>query len=352
VRVLTWTWRWVRGRSQRTKVVAASSSAVAAAGLTVGLLLIPGQRPAPLPPSPPLPTKPAVPVHAKPPLRSPFTGERVKKLRTVLAVKIDNIVLARPQTGLTKADIVYVLPVEGGLSRFMAIFSSHLPPVIGPVRSAREDDLQLLRQFRRPAFAWSGAQPHLVPVVERARIADLYANLVGGYFRDNSRIAPYNLYAHTKQLLAEAKARRASKAQDIGFRFGQAPAGGQARKSASVSYSAASFRFTWSRSKGRWMVWMDGRRAASTEGPQLSAATVVIQRTIVSTSRFLEWPGIRPPFARSRGSGRALVLRDGKAYHAHWSRPNGRDPTTFTTNSGQRMTFARGPVWVVLAPRR
>jgi len=337
--------KWTR----RTKVVAASSSVVAAAGLTTGLLLIPGQRPAPPPPPAPPAAPYAKPVHIDPPLRSPFTGERVKKLRTVLAVKIDNIVFARPQTGLTQADIVYVLPVEGGLSRFMAIFSSHTPRVIGPVRSAREDDLQLLRQFGRPAFAWSGAQPQLVKVVEHARIADLYDSLVGGYYRDNSRIAPYNLYAHTKRLLAEAKG--ASKAHDIGFRFGQAPAGGKARASASVSYAAASFRFTWSRSKGRWLVWMDGQRAASTEGPQLSAATVVIQRTIVSTSRFLEWPGIRPPFARSVGSGSALVLRDGKAYDAHWSRPHRHDRTIFKTDSGQRMTFARGPVWIVLAPR-
>ena len=344
MRVLKWT--------RNTKIVTASSAVVAAAGLTTGLLLTSGQSPAPPPPPPP--AKPAVPAPAHvadPPLRSPFTGERVKKLRTVLAVKIDNIVYARPQTGLTHADIVYVLPVEGGLSRFMAVFSSHPPRVIGPVRSAREDDLQLLRQFGRPAFAWSGAQPQLVKVVERARIADLYANLVGGYHRDNNRIAPYNLYARTKKLLAEAQAKGASKAHNIGFRFGHAPAGGRARASASVSYSAASYRFTWSRSKGRWLVWMDGRRAASTEGPQLSAATVVIQRTIVSTSRFLEWPGIRPPFARSIGSGRALVLRDGKAYHAHWSRPHGRDGTIFTTDSGQRMTFARGPVWIVLAPR-
>ena len=337
--------KWTR----RTKIVAASSSVVAAAGLTTGLLLIPGQRPAPPPPPPPPATPYAKPVHIDPPLRSPFTGERVKKLRTVLAVKIDNIVFARPQTGLTQADIVYVLPVEGGLSRFMAIFSSRTPRVIGPVRSAREDDLQLLRQFGRPAFAWSGAQPQLVKVVEHARIADLYDSLVGGYYRDNSRIAPYNLYAHTKRLLAEAEG--ASKAHDIGFRFGPAPAGGRARASASVSYAAASFRFTWSRSKGRWLVWIDGRRAASTEGPQLSAATVVIQRTIVSTSRFLEWPGIRPPFARSVGSGSALVLRDGKAYHARWSRPHARDRTIFKTDSGQRMTFARGPVWIVLAPR-
>ena len=96
-------------------------------------------------------------------------------LGRVLAVKIDNLAPARPQTGFTGADIVYVLPVEGGLSRFMAVFSSRFPSVIGPVRSAREDDLELLRQFGRPAFAYSGAQPQLLPVVERARTVDLYA---------------------------------------------------------------------------------------------------------------------------------------------------------------------------------
>ncbi len=337
--------------NRRRTVVAAASSGVAAAGLAAGLLLIPGQTPAP--PARPAADTPrpasAAPAPAPARLLSPFTGEPVRSLAPVLAVKIDNIVLARPQTGLTKADIVYVLPVEGGLSRFMAIFSSHFPRVIGPVRSARQDDLQLLRQFGRPAFAYSGAQPQLLKLVERARIADLYAGLAGGYYRDNSRIAPYNLYARTRRLLAEA--RGASTAHGIGFRFGPAPPGGRARASASVSYPAASFTFTWSHARGRWLVRMDGHRAASTEGPQLSAATVVIQRTTVATSPFREWPGIRPPFAESTGSGTALVLRDGRAYHARWIRPHPRDGTTFTADSGQPMTFARGPVWIVLVQR-
>src|SRR5215472_11515729 len=167
-----------------------------------------------------------VPVVKRPgPLMSPFTGERVKKLGPVLIVKIDNIVYTRPQTGLNEADIVYVIPVEGGLSRFMAVFSSHIPPVIGPVRSAREDDLELLRQFGRPGFAFSGAQGQLLPVVQRARIHDLYAWTTRGYYRDNSRIAPYNLYAHTRELLKQAKG--ATRAHGIGFTFGPAPAGGQ-----------------------------------------------------------------------------------------------------------------------------
>jgi hypothetical protein len=275
---------------------------------------------------------------------SPFTGEPAASSGPVLAVKIDNLAPARPQTGLTDADIIYVLPVEGGLSRVLAVFSSHFPPVIGPVRSAREDDLELLRQFGRPAFAYSGAQPYLLPVVEKARTVDLYAGRVGGYVRDPRRIAPHNLYAHTSQLLAEAPG--ASKAHDIGFRFGPAPAGGRPVASFTVSYRAASFTFRWSAADGRWLVWMDGRPAAAAEGGRLGAPTVVIQYIKVRTSRFRE-EGVRPPYAESTGTGTGVVLRGGEAYAIRWSRPDASRGTTFTTTSGGPMTFARGQVWVV-----
>jgi hypothetical protein len=282
-------------------------------------------------------------------LRSPFTGEPVAGLGRVLAVKIDNIGYARPQTGLTRADIVYVLPVEGGLSRFLAVFSAHHPRVIGPVRSAREDDLELLRQFGRPAFAYSGATATLLPYIARtARIVNLYSGITRGYYRDTRRAAPYNLYAHTRQLMAQA--RGASTARDIGFTFGPPPPGGTATRSAAVSYPAAAFRFTWSPARGRWLVSMDGKPAGTTDGGRLSPATVVIQHTTVRTSRFLEY-GQPPPYAQSTGSGTALVLRNGKAWTTHWSRPNPNSGTTYTTTTGQRMTFAPGQVWIILAYR-
>jgi hypothetical protein len=328
----------------RAWILVAASVAVVGAVIAVVVTAMSGGKPASLAPPAPRPSSTPAPVSQQ--LRSPFTGEPIAALRPVLAVKIDNIVLARPQTGLTSADIVYVLPVEGGLSRFLAIFSSRIPPVIGPVRSARQDDLQLLRQFGRPAFAFSGAQPQLLPVVERARIVDLYAGRVTSpYYRDYHRIAPYNLYAHTHQLLAHAAG--ASLAHSIGFVFGPAPAGGRTVARENVSYPAASFAFTWSAARNRWLVWMDGTRAASTEGRQLAAATVIIQHTVVSTSRFLE-RGVRPPYAETTGSGTAVVLRGGKAYQARWARPSVEGGTTFTTDSGQPMTFARGPVWIVL----
>jgi hypothetical protein len=324
-------------RWPRRNVVIGACAAAAAAGLAVALaIVLPGSSSTPAAPAP----------AGSPALSSPFTGEPISAPGPVLAVKIDNLAAARPQTGLTDADIVYVLPVEGGLSRILAVFSSHFPPVIGPVRSAREDDLELLAQFGRPAFAYSGAQPELLPVVEKARIVDLYSGVVGGYFRDPRRFAPHNLYAHTPQLLAEAAG--ASKAHDIGFRFGPAPPGGHRAASFSVSYPAASFTFRWSATDRRWLVWMDGAPARATEGGQLSAPTVVIQYTTIRTSRFRE-AGVRPPYADSTGTGTGLVLRGGQAWTIRWSRPDANGGTTFNTTSGQPMTFARGPVWIVLA---
>ncbi|HEX4087531.1 MAG TPA: DUF3048 domain-containing protein [Trebonia sp.] len=290
----------------------------------------------------PTPTK-----HRPTRLFDPLTGEPAKKLGRVLAVKIDNIVTARPQTGLQSADLVYVIPVEGGLSRFMAVFSSHIPPVIGPVRSARQSDLDILRQFGRPAFAWSGATPHLVPFVERAPLVDLYALKVGGFYRINSRVAPENLYANPRTLLREAP--HASTARDIGFRFGALPAGGRAIHSMTVRYPAATFSFRWSAKAGRWLVWMDGAPGMAAEGGQLGGKTVIIQYTRIATSRFEEYGG-RPPYATSVGSGKAVILRNGRAYTVRWSRPNLDSGTTFTQPDGKRMLFAPGQVWVMYAP--
>ena len=332
-------------RVSRPAVIAGVSSAVALILLAAGIfVLIRHHQVALKRPAPKLTRAAAAPV-----LRSPFTGEPVRKLGPELIYKIDNVQQARPPTGLKRADIVYILPVEGGLSRIFAVFSSHFPPVIGPVRSARAEDLELLRQFGHPAFVYSGAQPELLPVVEHdPHIVDLYAGIVGGFWRDENRIAPYNLYSTTKVLLAEAKG--ASKARGIGFTFGPAPVGGRPAASYSVSYPAAAFTFRWSASQRRWLSWMDGRPAYDADGGQLGGPTVVIQSVVVGASHFREL-GIKPPYANTVGGGTAIVLRNGRAYPARWSRPNASAGTTFTQPDGRPMPFARGQVWIVYAYR-
>jgi hypothetical protein len=280
----------------------------------------------------------------------PFTGLPGRP-RPVLVVKIDNVGPARPHTGLGAADIVYVEQVEAGQSRLMAVFSSRLPSVAGPVRSARESDLELLRQFGQPALAYSGAQSKLLPLLHAAPVHELTpgGDGAGAFFRSGDRVAPHNLYLRPAQALAAAP--RASLARDIGFRFGPAPGGGRPTAQRSVSFPAARFAFTWSAPRDRWLISMDGRPAVTTDGGRLGAATVVIQYVTVRSSRFQDRGGNVSPFSETVGSGRALVLRDGRAYDARWSRPSADGGTSFDTPDGAPLAFTRGPVWVVLAAR-
>ncbi|WP_052867045.1 DUF3048 domain-containing protein [Streptomyces niger] len=281
--------------------------------------------------------------------RSPFTGEDGAGDK-VLAVKIDNVSAARPQTGLEHADILYTEQVEAGLSRILAVFAAHLPDRVGPVRSARESDLELLRQFGHPALAYSGAQAKLRPTLESAPIDALPPGKApDAYVRSPDRAAPHNLYLRPARALEAAPG--ASAPADIGFRFGSAPAGGTRTSEQDVHYPAARFAFTWSESRNRWLVSMDGTPFRTTGGGQLGVATVIVQYVTVRSSRLHDKWGSVTPYTETVGSGDALVLRNGKKYEAHWSRPAADGGTTFTTPDGNHLPFPKGPAWVALTPK-
>ncbi|MFI9555443.1 DUF3048 domain-containing protein [Nonomuraea endophytica] len=282
----------------------------------------------------------------------PFTGLPDEGRKPVLAVKIENTAAGKPQMGLKSADIVYVEQVEAGLTRLMAIFSSKIPAKVGPVRSARISDLHIAPQFGKPAFAYSGAQTKMLPLIAEASLFDVGDTRNGGaYFRQPGRFAPYNLFANTKKLLSAAP--KASKAKDIGFTFGDAPAeGGVDKKSWTVRWPAARFTFNWSEAKKQWMIWQDGKKDMAAEGGQLSAPTIVIQYTKTVRSQFHDKNQSYTPLVHSTGKGSAIVLRDGKAYKAKWERESEESGTTFTTAEGEPMNFAPGQVWIALASRK
>jgi hypothetical protein len=281
--------------------------------------------------------------------RSPFTGRPVAADRPVLAVKIDNVRPARPQTGLDQADIVYVEPVEGGLSRILAIYSAEQPRRIGPVRSARESDLELLAQYGRPGLVYSGANRTVLAAIGRAPVVDLSPGRASGaYRRSSAQSAPHNLLVDARRL----PERRIDSARDIGFRFGDRPEGqGTETARRTVRYGAASTTFSWSAKRRRWNVSLDGRAATSVGAGRLAAATVIIQNTRITASDLRDSLGNRTPYTHTVGSGTATVLRDGVAIRARWSRPSAEDGTTFTTAGGEPLLFAAGQVWVVFAER-
>ncbi|MET9276351.1 DUF3048 domain-containing protein [Streptomyces anthocyanicus] len=267
----------------------------------------------------------------------------------VLAVKVDNVRAARPQTGLEDADVVYAEPVEAGLSRLMAIYATELPESVGPVRSARESDLELLGQFDRPVLAFSGAQSKLLPIIDKAPLrAEPASEDSDAYVRAGDRQAPHNLYLRPDELLGKPSG---AAALTTGFTYGKAPAGGRAESSHRVRYPSASFAFTWSDSRDRWLVSMDGSPARTADGGRLAPATVVVQHVRVRESDFRDFRGSNSPYVESVGSGEAEVLRDGRVYDATWKRGAAEDGTTYTTGDGKPLNFAEGQVWVVFAGR-
>ncbi|WP_156723391.1 DUF3048 domain-containing protein [Streptomyces apocyni] len=286
---------------------------------------------------------------------SPFTGLPGTPGQ-VLAVKFDNASKARPHTGLDKADIVYVEKVEYGLSRLMGVYATgaeaERPASVGPVRSVRESDVELLRQFGRPALAYSGVRSALKEFLSKAPIeARPNGETRGAYFRDTSRPAPHNLYVRPDAVLKSAP--NASRAADIGFCFDdEAPEGGTPAAERTVRYRSASHTFRWAPSTERWQVSFDGAPARDTGGKQLSAPTIVIQHVDMPLSKYKDVNGEATPYINTVGSGDATVLRDGKAYETKWQRPTAESGTTFTQrNNGERMPFAPGQVWVVYADR-
>ncbi|MFB4319417.1 DUF3048 domain-containing protein [Actinomadura sp. 21ATH] len=265
----------------------------------------------------------------------------------MLAVKIENTRPALPQTGVRSADIVYVEQVEGGETRLMAVYSSKLPPRVGPVRSARISDLHILPQFGRPAFAFSGVQSKMKKYIKQAPLYDISQESAGSaYFRAGPKPIPYNLYASPKSLLKQAP--KAEGPRDIGFRFGPAPAGGRPVKTFTARWPSTRMSFTWSAEQKRWLSAHNGRTNTAAEGGVLGGQTVVIQYARTTRSKFHDFLGNYTPEIKTTGTGRALVLRDGRAYDARWSRPAENAGTTFTTAAGEPMTFAKGQVWMVL----
>lgn len=275
------------------------------------------------------------------PSQSGLTGE------SALAVKIDNVRAARPHTGTDSADIIYAEQVEGGLSRLMAVYATKLPKVIGPVRSARESDLELLRQFDHPTLAFSGAQGKLMPLIDKAPLnPQTPGKTSGAYYRGTDKSSPHNLYLRPDRLMPSVPG---ADALTTGFTYGAAPSGGTKDTSETVRYPAATFRFTWSADRDRYLVSMDGTPSVTTAGKRLAPATVVVQYVKVRKSDFHDFLGNNTPYTETVGSGKAKVLRDGKAYSVDWKREKATDGTTFTTSDGDPVNFAKGQVWVVFA---
>jgi hypothetical protein len=282
---------------------------------------------------------------------SPLTGLPAGDA-PVFAVKVDNTAGGRPWDGVEFADVVYVEPVEGGLTRLLAVFASELPVSVGPVRSARETDVGVLGAYGLPARVYSGAAAPVVRAVTSASVVSTVPHDVPSAFRrDGGRPAPKNLYVDLQAVRDGVP--QAEPARDIGFRFGPATAGGETTSARDVRIRAATVGVTWAPDDRAWTIAMDGSLAVY--GPDrlpVRAETVVVQRVAFRRSAVRDSAGAVSPIAVTVGEGDVEVLRDGRSYPGRWSRASTTDPTRLTSPDGDELALAPGRVWVILAPVR
>jgi len=273
----------------------------------------------------------------------------------ILAVKIDDTAQAHPQAGLEDADIVYIEQVEGGLTRLAAIFSSKIPAVIGPVRSARISDLEILEQYGRVAFAYSGAQSKLLPVIAAANLENLGAQRQSPiiYSTDPLRRQPFAMMLQAQKLMANvAKAELpVAISKPIGWSFGEKPETGTAISSVKVSWPANSYSATWSAQEKRWLLSYKEAANIAASGVHLGPTTFVIQLISITDSIYRDKVGGVTPYSETVGAGKGYVLRDGLAIAANWSRASGEQGTTWTTQAGEEIEFAAGQVWIALTDK-
>jgi hypothetical protein len=288
-----------------------------------------------------------------------FSGNSITGLPggdgALLVVKIDDTRQAHPQIGLENADIVYIEQVEGGLTRLAAVFSSSIPSRIGPVRSARISDIELLQQFGRVGFAYSGAQKLMRPVIASANLEDLGAQSHSPtiYTTDSTRTPPYAMVLRADLLMQFVSDRglKLAQSKNMGWNFGDAPEGGAAIKSAHVSWPSNSYDVHWSNSENRWLLDHSYQPNLSESGFRLGPKTFVIQLVSITDSIYKDKVGGVTPFSATIGEGRGYILRDGRSFEARWSRPDATSGTSWKLTNGKEITFPQGQIWVALTDK-
>jgi hypothetical protein len=269
--------------------------------------------------------------------------------RPALAVKVENLPIARPQTGLSWADIVYEEPVEANITRFIAVYQCSDASRIEPVRSGRLTDPDILVQFGHPVFGYAGAVPQVVTRVAQRGIIDVNVDrAANAYHRDPNRPQPHNLYTSTQALYAAAHTRQPAPKPIFTYDT-TAPAGAKRVSVIHIPFSVFSDVFwRWSSSKKAWMRFHGTVPHTLSDGTQVSARNVVVQIVQITLTDVKDVNGVPSPYVHSVGSGRAYIFRNGRVIMGKWVRPTLGAITKFEDAQGNEIPLMLGNTWVEL----
>ena len=280
--------------------------------------------------------------------------------RPAVIVKIDNDAAAWPQSGIDQADVVYEEVVEGGITRYLAVFQSQDADVVGPVRSVRETDADIVRPIGG-LFAYSGGIAPFVSLIDSAGVADVGAVADGSaYYRSGLRAAPDNLYTSTAVLRDRTPANAGPPPPLFDYVAAHQAflePGEESVSKVTVTMSPTVV-VTWSSdpSTTQWLRSTNGapqhvaQGASLAPGGPIAFTNVIVEMVPYQNTGYLDPAGNPVPDANIVGSGPAVVLSGGKLVHATWSKPSPSSITTYQASDGSRIRLLRGQTWVMLAP--
>jgi hypothetical protein len=271
--------------------------------------------------------------------------------RPALTVKIENSPASRPQAGLDRADVVFEAVVEGGQTRFLAVFQSTDADSAGPVRSVRPSDPAILTPFGG-IVAYSGGIQRFVDAMKATGLKNFDEDTAGSAFRRRAdRVAPHNLYTSTQALYGKVSDGSPPPAFAQFLTPGEAfaPAGAVPVTHVTLGVgSSTTADYEWDPGSGTWMRSTDGRPHTVESGAQIAPTTVIVQYVTYETTGEVDTTGAPVSEGKVVGSGDAVIFADGMMVRAKWAKPDAGAMTTWTDLSGAPIALPPGRTWVEL----
>ncbi|MDE3044150.1 MAG: DUF3048 domain-containing protein [Acidobacteriota bacterium] len=297
------------------------------------------------------PTAATTSTSAAPVANAPLTGlpdpSGLSATRPALTVKIENTPDALPQWGVESADVVYEEIVNGGITRLAAVFNSHAPAKIGPVRSVRPTDTQIVFPLGG-IFAYSGGAAYAVASISTAPVKLVDESAAGtAMFRDPTRVAPHNLYAIGPKLFAFGGSPVPPPAL---FNYRSVTSSPSTKGQLKVDSFVVPFpsiypvTWTWNATTTSWDRTLFGQPDVTGTGVRESPKNVVVMFV-----NYVNGIGTMASYANLQGSGTADVFTNGHEIAGTWSRGSSKsDVVTYRDAKGQPILMTPGQTWVEL----
>lgn len=310
-------------------------------------------------PTPVRSAAPSPPANPRPDVVWPLTGidaegaNEADLQRPALSIKIENSAAARPQDNLQYADIVFEEQVEAGVSRFVAVYHSDVPETVGPIRSMRPMDKNIMGSISGPLI-FSGAQGRFISGTRDTGQAMIAQDTGGsGFFRVSDKRAPHNLHGRTADFYAQSSDLPAPTEQ---FEYAY-PAEDSNVQTAGTEISNIDLNLSghqkpsWDWNGELWMRSEGSSPHVTKDGTQLSTTNVVVLWVDVRPTGRGPGGGSVPETIVVTDSGTGWAASGNKYIPITWSKAGQFEPFVLTTEDGDPVTLMPGQTWVELAPQ-